>query len=231
MFAAAVADLDARGLADVGALAIACEQHRKDGGLDPLPWTHHERRIRWQRWVASRAARSVRGVQFTDEFKAGAVRLVLDEGKTVAQVARDLDLTRVGAGEWVQASARGSRRRQDRADDRGARPSSRRSARRVAQLRMERDILKKAAAFFAKESDVKFAFVAAEKARGRVDVTELCSALGVSRVGLLRVVQARAVDAGAKKDAQLKVLIKASFDESRKTYGSPRVLEDLRDER
>jgi transposase len=30
---------------------------------------------------------------FTDEFKAGAVRLVLDEGKTIAQVARDLDLT------------------------------------------------------------------------------------------------------------------------------------------
>src|SRR6266540_3911447 len=30
---------------------------------------------------------------FTDEFKAGAVRLVLDEGKTIPQVARDLDLT------------------------------------------------------------------------------------------------------------------------------------------
>ena len=32
--------------------------------------------------------------RFTDEFKAGAVRSVLDEDKTVAQVARDLDLTR-----------------------------------------------------------------------------------------------------------------------------------------
>ena len=31
--------------------------------------------------------------QFTDEFKAGAVRLVLDEGKTVAAAARDLGLT------------------------------------------------------------------------------------------------------------------------------------------
>jgi transposase-like protein len=47
---------------------------------------------------------------FTEEFKAGAVRLVLDEGKTIAQVARDLDLSansvatwlpvRVGAGLW-----------------------------------------------------------------------------------------------------------------------------------
>ena len=40
--------------------------------------------------------------QFTDEFKAGAVRLVLDEGKTVAQVARDLDLTPSALGGWVK---------------------------------------------------------------------------------------------------------------------------------
>ena len=41
---------------------------------------------------------------FTDEFKAGAVRLVLDEGKTVAQVARDLDLTESALGGWVSQS-------------------------------------------------------------------------------------------------------------------------------
>src|SRR6202012_2013424 len=40
--------------------------------------------------------------QFTDEFKAGAVRLVLDEGTTVAQVARDLDLTPAALGGWVK---------------------------------------------------------------------------------------------------------------------------------
>ena len=31
--------------------------------------------------------------QFTDEFKAGVIRLVLDDGKTVGAVARDMDLT------------------------------------------------------------------------------------------------------------------------------------------
>lgn len=40
--------------------------------------------------------------QFADEFKAGAVRLVLDEGKTVAQVARDLDLTPSALSGWVK---------------------------------------------------------------------------------------------------------------------------------
>lgn len=38
---------------------------------------------------------------YTPEFKAGAVRLVLDEGKTIAQVARDLNLTATALGNWV----------------------------------------------------------------------------------------------------------------------------------
>ena len=39
---------------------------------------------------------------FTDEFKAGAVRLVLEEGKTIPQVARDLDLTESALRIWVE---------------------------------------------------------------------------------------------------------------------------------
>jgi transposase len=39
---------------------------------------------------------------FTDEFKAGAVRLVLDEGKTVAAAARDLDLTESSLRNWIE---------------------------------------------------------------------------------------------------------------------------------
>ena len=39
--------------------------------------------------------------QFTDEFMAGAVRLVLDEGKTIGAVARDLDLTPSSLANWV----------------------------------------------------------------------------------------------------------------------------------
>ena len=39
---------------------------------------------------------------FTDEFKASAVGLVLDEGKTIMQVARDLDLTASALRQWVE---------------------------------------------------------------------------------------------------------------------------------
>jgi transposase len=88
---------------------------------------------------------------FTDEFKAGAVRLVLDEGKTVSQVARDLDLTPSALGYWVE------RARADRSNGKTGLTTEERAEltrlrKEVREVRMERDILKKAAAFFAKQS-------------------------------------------------------------------------------
>ncbi len=88
---------------------------------------------------------------FTEEFKAGAVRLVLEEGKTVAQVARDLDLTQSALGGWVKQA------RADRSHGKTGLTTAEREElatlrRENRQLRMEREILKKAAAFFAKES-------------------------------------------------------------------------------
>ena len=87
--------------------------------------------------------------QFSDEFMAGAVRLVLDEGKTIGAVARELDLTPSSLANWVRHA------RADRTKGRTGLTTEERSE--LAQLRkdnrelrMERDILKKAAAFFAK---------------------------------------------------------------------------------
>jgi len=89
---------------------------------------------------------------FSAEFKAGAVSLVLDKGKKVAEVARDLDLTASALGKWVE---------QARADQgkstRGTLTSEEkeelsRLRKRVRELEIERTILKKAAAFFAKEN-------------------------------------------------------------------------------
>ena len=88
--------------------------------------------------------------QFTDEFKAGAVRLVLDEGKTVGAAARDLDLTETALREWVR------RAQADRTKGRTGltgveREELARLRKEVRELRMEREVLKKAAAFFAKD--------------------------------------------------------------------------------
>ena len=87
--------------------------------------------------------------QFTDEFKDGVVRLVLDDGKTVGAVARDMDLTETAVREWVK------RARADRTHGRtglttAEREELARLRKEVREIRAERDILKKAAAFFAK---------------------------------------------------------------------------------
>src|SRR3954467_15929930 len=88
---------------------------------------------------------------FTDEFKAGAVRLVLDEGKTIAQEARDLDLTPSALGGWVE-QARADRSKGKTGLTTEERAELVRLRKQVRVLEMERALLKKAAAFFAKES-------------------------------------------------------------------------------
>jgi transposase len=87
--------------------------------------------------------------RFTDDFKQQAVRLVLDEGKSVSAVARELDLVASALGTWVkQAQA-------DRTKGRtGLTSAEREELTRLRRenriLQEEREILKKAAAFFAK---------------------------------------------------------------------------------
>ena len=86
---------------------------------------------------------------FTDEFKAGAVRLVLDEGRTVSSVARDLDIYGSVIRSWVE------RARADRTKGKTGLTTAEREElavlrKQVRELRMERDILKEAAAYFAK---------------------------------------------------------------------------------
>lgn len=87
---------------------------------------------------------------FSPEFKADAVKLVRS-GKTVTQVARELDLTQTALREWVRRAEADAGERQDvltteeRQELARLRPENK-------QLRQEREILKAAATFFAKES-------------------------------------------------------------------------------
>jgi transposase len=87
--------------------------------------------------------------QYSEEFKEGAVRLVLDEGKTVGAVARELDLTPSALGVWVR-HARAERTQGKSGLTKEEREELTRLRRENRELRMERDILKKASALFAK---------------------------------------------------------------------------------
>ena len=91
--------------------------------------------------------------RFGREFKLEAVKLVRERGVTVAQAARDLDLHENLLRKWVKDFA---------ADPRHAFPGQgqmkpeqleiERLRREVHKLKTERDILKKAAAYFAREA-------------------------------------------------------------------------------
>jgi transposase len=88
--------------------------------------------------------------QFTDEFKAGAVRLVLDEGRTVAAVARELDLTETAFRAWVE-HARADRTAGKTGATTAERDELARLRKENRQLRQDREILVKAAAFFVRD--------------------------------------------------------------------------------
>jgi transposase len=90
---------------------------------------------------------------FTPEFKVQAVKLVTEQGRSVAEAARDLDLSESLLRGWKQALAAEG----DRAfPGQGHLPALEEELRRLRaenkRLQMERDILKKATAFFARES-------------------------------------------------------------------------------
>jgi transposase len=89
---------------------------------------------------------------FTQEFKDGAVRLVLEEGKTVAEVSRDLDVQPSVVGNWVKRAKIDSGKGPPGALTTAEREELARLKKENRELRMERELLKKAAAFFAKEN-------------------------------------------------------------------------------
>ena len=89
---------------------------------------------------------------FTTEQKEEAVRLVQASGRSVYQVALDLDLTETALRRWVQQAEIDSGQGPLGALTTEQLAELRELRRENKRLRMERDFLKKAAAFFAKES-------------------------------------------------------------------------------
>lgn len=90
--------------------------------------------------------------KFTDEYKAEAVRIVRDSGMSLPQVARDLDLTESCLRNWVSQAEIDNGKGPAGALTSSEADELRRLRRENRQLRMEREILKKATAFFAKEN-------------------------------------------------------------------------------
>ena len=89
--------------------------------------------------------------KFSDEFKRDAVEIVNSSGKSIAQVARELGIYDSTLGSWVKQDEI------DRGVRDGVSTSDREEVtelrRENARLRMERELLKRAVAFWVRESD------------------------------------------------------------------------------
>ena len=88
---------------------------------------------------------------FTPEFKAETVRLVQGSEKSLGTIARGLDLTETALRAWVRQAEVDAGRGCAGALTTDEREELARLRRDVKRLQMERDILKKATAFFVKE--------------------------------------------------------------------------------
>ena len=90
--------------------------------------------------------------KFTEQFKADAVQLVLVGGKTIAEVTKQFDLTETALREWVKRAQADAGKGPPTALTSSERAELVELRKRLKRAEMERDILKKATAFFAKES-------------------------------------------------------------------------------
>ena len=89
---------------------------------------------------------------FTPEFKAKIVELCQRGDRSVGQVARDFDLTETAVREWVKQAERDAGTRHDGGLTRTERKELAELRRENRRLREDVEILKRATAFFAKET-------------------------------------------------------------------------------
>jgi transposase len=89
--------------------------------------------------------------RYAKEFRRDAAALVIDQHRTIADVARELDVVEQTLGNWVRQE------RIDRGEREGTttevREENARLRREVKRLTMERDLLKRSVAFWVKELD------------------------------------------------------------------------------
>jgi len=165
--------------------------------------------------------------RFTKEFEEEAVRLVQTSGRTQLEIAGDLGIGLSTLVRWI------GRSRDRRATDptttaEGDVTAELKRLRRENEiLRQERDILKKATAFF-RPGGKSMRFALIDRAKAEFPIHRLCDVLGVSQSGYFAW-KGRPACRRQRDDMVLLAHVRSAFALSNGTYGSPRMTRELRD--
>ncbi|MET7345513.1 IS3 family transposase [Streptomyces sp. NPDC087866] len=173
---------------------------------------------------------------YPPQFKADAVALYESRPEaTIRSVAADLGINPETLRNWVRAA--GVSRPRGRRTQEPSQPPTPLEAEnaalrmKVRELEEEREILRKAAKYFAGGDALVNRFQCVADLQRRYGVKRLCSILGVSRSSFYYW-RRTAVNRAARQvaDAKLAARIRAVHQESDGTYGSPRITAELREE-
>ncbi|WP_375199370.1 IS3 family transposase [Bacillus sp. RS11] len=164
---------------------------------------------------------------YDKEFKLEAVQLV-ESGKRVAEVARELDLAEQTLHNWVKKFSKdgeaafvgsGNLKPEDK--------ENKELEKRIRDLEEENAILKKANGHLCKRPEVVYNFI--QQHRHEFRVAKMCEVLGVSRSGYYEWLNRSKSNQKERKE-KLTSQIKRVYLDSRRNYGSPKITKQLNSE-
>lgn len=164
-------------------------------------------------------------------YRQEAARLVIDTGRTIAEVAREIGVGEALLGRWVALE----RSRMDdppEALDVDERAELERLRREVAELRMDRQFLKNSGLLrHGEQLEPERAFEMIEAEKATHSITRMSDLLGVSRSGYSAWTARQASEPGPReaRRADLTVKIEDFHKASDGVNGAPRILADLRE--
>ncbi|WP_217438339.1 MULTISPECIES: IS3 family transposase [Pseudomonas] len=163
--------------------------------------------------------------RFTPEFKAEAVRQVIERGYSVAETAERLGVSTHSLYKWVKAVTPDKTEKQA-SELLEAKSEILRLRAQMRRLEEERDNLKKGSAVLRQGTRVKYRFM--NEHRHQYAITTLCRVLQVARAGFYQWLH-KPVSDREKENGRLLGLIRDSYAASRGVYGARRVFADLRE--
>ncbi|WP_208644373.1 IS3 family transposase [Pseudomonas wadenswilerensis] len=163
--------------------------------------------------------------RYTPEFKAEAVRQVVERGYSVAEIAARLGVSTHSLYKWVSAVTPDKSEKQA-SELLEAKSEILRLRAQMRRLEEERDILKLSRAVLCQRARVKYRFM--NEHRHQYAITTMCRVLRIARAGFYQWLHKPVSERDQDNDRLLK-LIRDSYAASRGVYGALRVYGDLRE--